>query len=121
MANINEQLMNILTELKNSGEIEGSIIVRRDGVIISSDLKDISNKNLSVISSLISVAETTSLELKRGVFYEMMVEGENGKIAVINAGKNAVLISLIKKEGNVGFVLISLENAAKKIEEILSV
>ncbi|MEM3455112.1 MAG: roadblock/LC7 domain-containing protein [Candidatus Micrarchaeia archaeon] len=119
MNDIGEQLSLVLKEIKSSGDVEASVIMRRDGVIISSDFQDVSSKNLSVISSLISVAELSSLELKRGVFQEMMIESENGKIILINAGKNAVLLSFVKKEGNIGFILITLESAAKKIQSIL--
>ncbi|MEM4589827.1 MAG: roadblock/LC7 domain-containing protein [Candidatus Micrarchaeia archaeon] len=119
MNDIGEQLSLVLKEIKSSGDVEASVIMRRDGVIISSDIQDVSSKNLSVISSLISVAELSSLELKRGVFQEMMIESENGKIILINAGKNAVLLSFVKKEGNIGFILITLESAAKKIQSIL--
>lgn len=119
MVDISEQLIGVLNEIKSSGDVEASIIMRRDGVIIASDLQNASSKNLSVISSLISVAESTSIELKRGIFQEIMIESENGRIVGVNAGKTAVLISLVKKEGNLGFVLISLESAAKKIENIL--
>lgn len=119
MSDISEKLENILKEIKSSGDVEASVIMRRDGVVISSDLQGISSKNLSVVSSLISVAESTSMELKRGVFQEMMIESESGKIIAINAGKNAVLLSLVKKEGNIGFVLISLESAAKNIRDII--
>ncbi|MEM3407921.1 MAG: roadblock/LC7 domain-containing protein [Candidatus Micrarchaeia archaeon] len=119
MNDIGEQLSLVLKEIKSSGDVEASVIMRRDGIIISSDFQDISSKNLSVMSSLISVAELSSLELKRGVFQEMMIESENGKIILINAGKNAVLLSFVKKEGNIGFILITLESAAKKIQSII--
>ncbi|MEM4134048.1 MAG: roadblock/LC7 domain-containing protein [Candidatus Micrarchaeia archaeon] len=119
MNDIEERLSLILKEIKSSGDVEASVIMRRDGIIISSDFQNISSKNLSVISSLISVAELSSLELKRGVFQEMMIESENGKIILINAGKNAVLLSFVKKEGNIGFILITLESAAKKIQSII--
>lgn len=120
MVEISEQLAEVLNELRQSGEIEGSIIMRRDGVVIASDLQNVTSKNLAVISSLTSAAETTSIELKRGIFHQMVIESENGTIVGVNAGKVAILITLVKKGGNLGFVLISLESAANKIKKILS-
>ncbi|MCX8202538.1 MAG: roadblock/LC7 domain-containing protein [Candidatus Micrarchaeota archaeon] len=119
MADISEQINQILSEIKSSGDVEASIVLRRDGVVIASDVSNVSSKNLSVISSLISVSEATSIELKRGIFQEISIESENGRIVAVNAGKNAVLLSLVRKEGNLGFVIISLESAAKRIEKIL--
>lgn len=117
---IKEQIEEILSELKSTNEIESSLVIRKDGVIVASDMPNLESKNISsIIYSLMGAAETTSLELKRGVFQELVIESEKGKIIAVNAGKMAVLVALMKKEGNLGFVLISLERAAKRIEEII--
>lgn len=120
MVEISEQIYEILRELKESGDVEGSLAIRKDGVVIASDLSDVQTKHLSILLSLFSVAETTSIELKRGVFQGITIESENGKILIVNAGKTAILLSLVKKEGNIGFVMISMESAAKRIDQILT-
>jgi len=117
---IESQLNSILAELKESGDVENSFIIRRDGLIIASDLQEKEYKNISsLISALLSTSDSTSMELKRGVMQELVVESEKGKIVLVSAGKLAVLVSLVKKEGNLGFVLVSMERAAKKIESLI--
>ena len=120
MVEIESQLNSILAELKESGDVENSFIIRRDGLIIASDLQEKEYKNISsLISALLSTSDSTSMELKRGVMQELVVESEKGKIVLVSAGKLAVLVSLVKKEGNLGFVLVSMERAAKKIESLI--
>ena len=121
MAEVKEQIEAVLAELKSSGDVEASAVIRRDGLMVASDLpaKIEPGTIASMAASLVGTAETTSSELKRGVFQEIIIDSEKGKIVAIGAGKLALLVSLVKKEGNLGFVLISMERAAKKVEEIL--
>jgi predicted regulator of Ras-like GTPase activity (Roadblock/LC7/MglB family) len=121
MVEIENQLNSILAELKESGDVESSLVIRRDGLILASDLPQIESRNISsLVAALLSTSESTSMELKRGAMQELVVESEKGKIVLVSAGKLAVLVSLVKKEGNLGFVLISMERAAKKIENIIT-
>ena len=121
MAEVKEQIEAVLAELKSSGDVEASAVIRRDGLMVASDLsaKIEPGTIASMAASLVGTAETTSSELKRGVFQEIIIDSEKGKVVAIGAGKLALLVSLVKKEGNLGFVLISMERAAKKVEEIL--
>jgi predicted regulator of Ras-like GTPase activity (Roadblock/LC7/MglB family) len=121
MVEVESQLNSILAELKESGDVESSLVIRRDGLILASDLPKIESRNISsLVAALLSTSESTSMELKRGAMQELVVESEKGKIVLVSAGKLAVLVSLVKKEGNLGFVLISMERAAKKIENIIT-
>ena len=121
MAEVKEQIDAVLTELKSSGDIEASAVIRRDGLMVASNLsaKIEPGTIASMAAALVGTAETTSSELKRGVFQEVIIDSEKGKIVAIGAGKLAILISVVKTEGNLGFVLISMERAAKRVEAIL--
>jgi len=121
MAEVKERIESVLAELKSSGDIEASAVIRRDGLMVASDFSTkIEPATIaSMAASLVGTAETTSSELKRGVFQEIIIDSEKGKVVAIGAGKLALLVSLVKKDGNLGFVLISMERAAKKVEDIL--
>jgi len=121
MAEVKEKLEEILSELRKTGDIEASAIVRRDGLMITSDLppKVESRTVAAMTAALVGTAETCSTELKRGIFNEVVVESEKGRIVAIGAGPLALLVCLMRPEGNLGYVLISMERATKKIEESL--
>jgi len=121
MPEVKERIELVLDELRKTGDIEASAVVRRDGLMISSDLpaRVESRTVAAMTAALVGTAETTSSELKRGAFQEVVVDSEKGKIVAIGAGRMALLVSLMRPEGNLGFVLLSMERAAKSIESIL--
>ena len=121
MPEVKERIELVLDELRKTGDIEASAVVRRDGLMVSSDLpaRVESRTVAAMTAALVGTAETTSSELKRGAFQEVVVDSEKGKIVAIGAGKMALLVSLMRPEGNLGFVLLSMERAAKNIESIL--
>jgi len=115
-----EKLEEILSELAGTGEIEASAVVRRDGLMIESNLPSkINSKTIAAITAaLVGTSETSTKELELGEFMQVMVESELGKIIAVGAGKLAILVSLVKPQASLGFVLLSMERAAKKIREI---
>lgn len=121
MAEVKEQLELVLDELRRAGDIEASAIVRRDGLMIASDLpaRMESRTIAAMTAALVGTAETCASELKQGIFNEVIVDSANGKIVAIGAGKLAILVCLMRKEGNIGLVLLAMERAAKNIEGLL--
>ena len=121
MAEVKEKLESVLDELRKTGDIEASAIVRRDGLMIVSDLPPrVESRTVAAMTAaLVGTAETCSSELKKGIFSEVVVESEKGRIVAIGAGALAILVCLMRSEGNLGYVLISMERAAKKIEDSL--
>lgn len=121
MVEVKEQLGRVLEELRKAGDIEASAIVRRDGLMIASDLPArIESRTVAAMTAaLVGTAETCSSELKRGIFEEIVVDSENGKIVAIGAGKLAILVCLVQKEGNLGLVLLAMEKAGKKIDSLI--
>ena len=117
---IKEVLDKILEDLRRASDIEASAIVRRDGLMIASDLPSkVDARTFSAMAAaLVGTAETCSSELKRGAFKEVIVESKDGKIVATGAGKQAILVTLMRKDGNLGLVLLAMERAAKEIEKI---
>ncbi|MEM3030516.1 MAG: roadblock/LC7 domain-containing protein [Candidatus Micrarchaeia archaeon] len=115
------QLEDLLAELGQVGDIEASAIVRRDGLMIASNLPSkVDSRTIAAMSAaLVGTAETTSNELQRGAFQQVIVESELGKTVAVGAGSLAILVCLMKSTGNLGLVLLSMDRTAKKIEKLL--
>ena len=115
------QLEELLGELSQTGDIEASAIVRRDGLMIASDLPSkVDSRTIAAMSAaLVGTAETCSNELRRGSFLQVVVESELGKTVAVGAGDLAVLVCLVKSAGNLGLVLLAMDRTAKKIEKAL--
>src|SRR3989338_10797568 len=115
------RLEDLLGELSQTGDIEASAIVRRDGLIIATILPSkIDSRTIAAMAAgLVGTAETCSSELARGQFLQVIVESELGKVVSVGAGKLAVLVCLVKTTGNLGLVLLSMGRMGGKIEKIL--
>ncbi|MEW6329030.1 MAG: roadblock/LC7 domain-containing protein [Candidatus Micrarchaeota archaeon] len=116
------RLEELLGELASSaGDIEASAVVRRDGLMIASNLPSRidSHTIAAMTAAIVGTAETCSSELKRGDFMQVIVESENGKIVSTGAGKLAILVCLVKPTANLGLVLLSMNRTADKIAEIV--
>ena len=117
----NEKLMEILRWLRNAGDIKGSSVVSRDGLIIASDLlADVDTKTFAAMSAAMTgAAETATSELKRGNPDQIIVDSKLGSIIALGAGKKAILVCLIKPKSNLGLVLLNMNKAGKKILGLL--
>lgn len=111
----------VLSDLKKEGDIEAAAVVRRDGLMVTSDLpQQVEESTVAAMTAaLVGTAETFSSELKRGQFKEVVVDSEKGKLVAVGAGKLAIVVCLMKQTGNLGFVILSMERAAAKVEELL--
>ena len=117
----NQKLMNIIKDLRKVGDIDGSSIVSRDGLIIASDLlADIDSKTFAAMSAAMTgAAETATSELKKGNPDQIIVDSKLGSIIATGAGAKAILVCLIKPKANLGLVLINMKSASKKISKTI--
>lgn len=116
-----KELEKILKELKRIGDIIGSAIVRRDGLLIASDMSaKVDTRAIAAMSAaIVGTSETSSKELDIGEFNQVVVNASEGQYVCIGAGEEAILISLLKKEVNLGLVLLEMERSAKKIGKLI--
>lgn len=115
-------LENALEELVNLKDVTGSALVRRDGLLIAS--RGFSERaNIRAVAAMaaaiVGTAETSVSELGMGNFFQVIVEASEGKYVCVGAGKEAVLITLLRINANLGLVLLEIEKTVKKIMKIL--
>ena len=120
--NKNEKLMQILKDLRRVGDIDGSSVVSRDGLIVASDLlADVDSKTFAAMSAAMTgAAETASAELKKGNPSQIIVNSKLGSIITEGAGNRAILVCLIKVKANLGLILLNMHKQCKKIAKILT-
>jgi len=113
-----ERLLSILKGLSSIGDIEGSAIVTRDGLLIASDLpREIDAETFAAMSAtMLGAAETAVSELKKGTVERVIAEGKQTKLIAKGAGSSAVLVSMVRADANLGLVLVEMGKASEKIE-----
>lgn len=114
-----DKLMGILKKLSSVGDVAGSAIVTRDGLLMASDLpSDIDAETFAAMSAtMIGAAETAVGELKKGTVERVTAEGKEIKLLTKGAASSAVLVSMVKANANLGLVLVEMGKASDKIEK----
>jgi len=117
-----EALMEVLSDLNgSSGDIEASAVVSRDGLMMASLLpSNVEEDRVAAMSAaLLALGERTGKELNRGGLDQIMITGSDGYVLVRDAGDEAVLAVLAKKEAKLGLVFLDISRAAKEIARLL--
>ena len=116
-----EKLNKILQTLKKVGNVHGSSVISRDGLVIASDLsKDVDEGTFAAMSAAMQgAAETAVSELAQGELNEIIIDAGKGKIITIGAGKLAILVALTKPNINLGLILLEMGKASKRVSNAL--
>lgn len=110
----------ILSRLNSiSKEIEASAVMTRDGISLASKIRDDVNQDRlgAMCASLLSLSDKTAKELSRGNLKQVLIEGDQGCILIVQIGKRAVLAVVSKASSNLGMVFVEARKAAREIEE----
>ncbi len=105
----------------SSGDIEASAVVSRDGLMMASLLPNNMEEDrvAAMSAALLALGERTAKELERGVLDQILIHGSSGYVVVRDAGPEAVLTVLTKKEAKLGLVFLDVSRAAKELERLL--
>ena len=115
-----DKLIELLKEMQKIGDINGSIVVSRDGLVIASNITEIDADTFAAMSAAMQgAAETAASELKQGDVDQIIIETGKGKIISTGAGKKAILVILTLKSINLGLALLEMGKATEKISAIL--
>lgn len=112
----------VLAQLRRLSEVLAVIVAQRDGLVIASNSsRRLEPRKLAAMAaSIVGTSEMAVSELEQGAFREVMVESDDGSVLGVGAGEEAILIALVRRDANVGLVLLSLKRSAKEIEGFLS-
>jgi predicted regulator of Ras-like GTPase activity (Roadblock/LC7/MglB family) len=121
MATKKGELQGILKELKKIGDVEGSAVVTRDGLLVISDLpKDVDSETFAAMSAtMFGAAETAMTELKEGEVDRVISEGHDGKLIAMGAGPLASVVVSVSADANLGLVLVELRQISERIKAIM--
>jgi len=117
-----EKLNNILAELRRIPDVPSVLIVRKDGTVIAANTPGKTNQNkvASMVAGIASTSELAVGELDQGEFQEVLVETQDGRVLGVGAGEDAILVALVKKESNIGLILLTLKKYAAEVARIVS-
>jgi predicted regulator of Ras-like GTPase activity (Roadblock/LC7/MglB family) len=70
-------------------------------------------------AAIVGTSEMATVQLGQGRFEQALIESEGGKLVSTGAGDQALVIALAYKDANLGLVLMALQKASRKVDEIL--
>jgi predicted regulator of Ras-like GTPase activity (Roadblock/LC7/MglB family) len=116
-----DQLAAVLDEfLSVSFDVEAAAVVSSDGLPMASALPpDIEEDRLAAMSAaLLSLGERAALGLDKGELAQVYVEGSDGNVVLMAAGRHAVLVAMTAKHAKAGLVLYEMRNSARRVERV---
>ncbi|MCD6284887.1 MAG: roadblock/LC7 domain-containing protein [Anaerolineae bacterium] len=117
-----DQLTNSLYELQAStADIEASVIVSVDGLMIASALpSDATEDRVAAMSAaMLSLGERIATELGRGTLEQVYVKGDQGYVILMGVGEEAVLTVLARGRAKLGLVFLEMGRAVERLTRLL--
>jgi predicted regulator of Ras-like GTPase activity (Roadblock/LC7/MglB family) len=117
-----EKLDAVLAEVMNIGNVDGSVITSREGLLMASRVPlEVDDRIISALfSSVTAAAETALVEMGRGAVDRVVLSAKDGQVIIMPAGPKAVLGTLVRRGApNLGLILMEMETISKKISEII--
>jgi predicted regulator of Ras-like GTPase activity (Roadblock/LC7/MglB family) len=95
-----------LERLENFGEVIGTAVVNRNGLLISSRLpRDIDERRLSALAAtMFQAMETATLNLDNNQIKNITVVYQDYQIIVLEVNEKSILVCLIDINDNLGLI-----------------
>src|SRR6059036_1588937 len=120
-ADAGARLQSVLAELRRLPGILGVTIARRDGILIAHSLpKAMDPKKIAAMAAaIVGTSEMAAVEMGLGSFNSSIVDTHIGKMIATGAGEEAILVTMVRNEANMGLLLLSVDRAVQSISDIL--
>ncbi len=117
-----KQILSVLQELRRIPDVLAVAVARRDGILIAHALpRSMDPKRIAAMAaSIVGTSEMAADEMGQGQFFQSIVDSAKGKMLATGAGEEAILITLVRTDANMGLVLLSVGKAVQTITDIMA-
>ena len=123
-------LEGILQDLHASvGGLHGTVVVSIEGFVVAAYAGDgykhtnnpvDSPQVAAMAASIIALGERVLGRLARGEIDRILLDGTEGGIIVVPAGREAALATMVGKDAKLGLVMHEARRAANRVQEVLA-
>jgi predicted regulator of Ras-like GTPase activity (Roadblock/LC7/MglB family) len=120
--NMRRDLETVLKDLEaTAGDIEGSAVVRTDGLIVAFAMPRSTDESLvaAMSAALLNIGTRTVKELARGDLDKVIVSGNKGDVVLLGTGRDAILSATTKPGANLGLVLVEMKKTSNKLANLI--
>jgi hypothetical protein len=118
-----DTIMKLLEELEDRvSDIIGTAVIRTNGLVVASALPSESNERMiaAMSAALLGTSKRSAENLFEATFKSLNLELDKGNMFLIEAGR-VILVSITKKEPNVGLITLEMEDVSKKLRELFKI
>jgi len=118
-----DNVMKLLEELEDRvSDIIGTAVIRTNGLVVASALPSESNERMiaAMSAALLGTSKRSAENLFDAKFKSLNLELDKGNMFLIEAGR-VILVSITKKEPNVGLITLEMEDVSKKLKELFKI
>ncbi len=115
---ISEELQSLIKEMRRRiPDLLYSAVISADGLVIVADLPPEVDEDLfaATQAALISVSERVVGEVGIGPLSEIVVAGDRGRVVAMQAGPEAILVSVVPADVKLGLLLVEMRRLAREI------
>src|SRR5438093_9380230 len=76
-------------------------------------------KIAAMAAAIVGTSEMAVVEMGLGAFNSSIVDTHIGKMIATGAGEEAILVTMVRNDANMGLLLLSVDKAVQSIAEIL--
>lgn len=111
-----------LERLENFGDIIGTALVNRNGLLISSLLpRNIDERRFGALAvTMFEAIETATSNLKNNQIKNLTVEYQDYQLIIVEIDDKMVIVSLIDIDANLSLIFIEIEESIKNIRRIIN-
>ena len=112
----------VLLELNETAGIRGSMILTRDGMVVSSCLgKGLDEEKVAAMASSIVVSTLRVLDARGlGAFARLTLSASHGKMVFVDTGA-AYLVVVLERDIDLGPTAIEIRSATRRIQEAIRI
>lgn len=117
-----DQLSTALDDfLAISADVEAAAVVTADGLPMASALPPhVEEDRLAAMSAaLLTLGERAASELGKGDLAQVFIEGPNGHVVLMAAGRDCVLVCVTARGAKVGLVLFEMRRIAERVAAVM--
>jgi predicted regulator of Ras-like GTPase activity (Roadblock/LC7/MglB family) len=121
--NMRKELETVLKDLETTaGDIEGSAVVRSDGLVIAFAMPRNTDESLvaAMSAALLNIGTRTSKELARGDLDKVIVSGNKGDVVLMGAGHESILSTITKPGSNLGLILVEMKKTSGRLASLIT-
>ena len=76
-------------------------------------------KIAAMAAAIVGTSEMAAIEMGLGLFNQSIVDTHIGKMMATGAGEEAILVTMLRNEANMGLIHLSVDRAVQSIAGIL--